>query len=163
MLAEIITKNNWMKKINKKSDVKAKVAYKKHLEDIGFSNVRITASPADITAEKENKIYFFEIKMTKQVNNYFGAATMTEWKEAIRNPDTFKFVIAKTDDKENDFEFKEFTPDEFIKYSTIPPFKVYFNIDLNNYKKISKRNKALQATKGILEEFISFFEASKEK
>jgi Holliday junction resolvase len=67
MLAEIITKNNWMKKINKKSDVKAKVAYKKHLEDIGFSNVRITASPADITAEKENKIYFFEIKMTKQV------------------------------------------------------------------------------------------------
>jgi hypothetical protein len=88
---------------------------------------------------------------------------MTEWKEAIRNPDTFKFVIAKTDDKENDFEFKEFTPDEFIKYSTIPPFKVYFNIDLNNYKKISKRNKALQATKGILEEFISFFEASKEK
>ena len=61
------------------------------------------------------------------------------------------------------FEFKEFTPDEFIKYSTIPPFKVYFNIDLNNYKKISKRNKALLATKGILEEFISFFEASKEK
>jgi len=152
-----------MKKTNKKSDVKAKLAYKKYLEDIGFCNVRITASPADITAEKDEKKYYFEIKMTKQANSYFGAATMTEWKEAIRNPDTFKFVIAKTDDNEENFEFIEFTPDEFLKYSTIPPFKVYFNIDLNDNYKVSKRNKALQATKEILEEFISFFETSKDK
>jgi Holliday junction resolvase len=152
-----------MKKTNKKSDVKAKSAYKKYLEDIGFCNVRITASPADITAEKDDKKYYFEIKMTKQANSYFGAATMTEWKEAIRNPDTFKFVIAKTDENEEDFEFIEFTPDEFLKYSTIPPFKVYFNIDLNDNNKVSKRSKALQATKEILEEFISFFETSKDK
>ena len=152
-----------MKKINKKSDVKAKLTYKKYLEDIGFCNVRITASPADITAEKDEKKYYFEIKMTKQVNSYFGAATMTEWKEAIRNPNTFKFVIAKTDENEENFEFIEFTPDEFLKYSTIPPFKVYFNINLNDNNKVSKRNKALQATKEILEEFISFFETSKDK
>jgi len=152
-----------MQKANKKSDVRAKSAYKKYLEDIGFCNVHITANPADITAEKQGKIYYFEIKMTKQTNSYFGAATMTEWKEAIRNPDTFKFVIAKTDENEEDFEFIEFTPNEFLKYSTIPPFKVYFNIDLNDNKKVSKRNKALQATKEILEEFISFFETSKGK
>ncbi|MCF7790531.1 MAG: DUF3883 domain-containing protein [Victivallales bacterium] len=120
-------------------------------------------SPADITAEKDDKKYYFEIKMTKQANSYFGAATMTEWKEAIRNPDTFKFVIAKTDENEENFEFIEFTPDEFLKYSTIPPFKVYFNIDLNDNNKVSKRSKALQATKEILEEFISFFETSKDK
>jgi hypothetical protein len=152
-----------MKKTNKKSDVKAKLTYKKYLEDIGFCNVRITASPADITAEKDDKKYYFEIKMTKQANSYFGAATMTEWKEAIRNPEIFKFVIAKTDENEENFEFIEFTPDEFLKYSTIPPFKVYFNIDLNDNNKVSKRNKALQATKEILEEFISFFETSKDK
>jgi len=152
-----------MKKTNKKSDVKAKLAYKKYLEDIGFYNVRITASPADITAEKDEKKYYFEIKMTKQSNSYFGAATMTEWKEAIRNPDTFRFVIAKTNEDEDNFEFIEFTPDEFLKYSTIPPFKVYFNIDLNDNNKVSQRNKALQATKEILEEFISFFETSKDK
>lgn len=152
-----------MNKINKKSDVAAKKAYKKYLEDIWFSNVYITANPADITAEKNGDTYYFEIKMTKQKNNYFGAATITERKEAIKNPDRFKFVIAKTDDDELQFEFLEFTPDEFLKYSTIPPFKIYFNINLNNIEFCSKRNKALQATKEILKDFISFFEKIKDK
>ncbi|HSZ85953.1 MAG TPA: hypothetical protein VK787_07970, partial [Puia sp.] len=57
---------------NKKSDIKAKNAYKEHLEISGYSNVQIIASPADIKAIKDNKTYFFEIKMTKQSENYFG-------------------------------------------------------------------------------------------
>jgi len=152
-----------IKKTNKKSDSKAKLAYIEHLEKNGFQNVRVTASPADITAEKQGVTYYFEIKMTRQKERYFGAATMTEWKEAIRNPDTFKFVIAKTNDEEDHFEFIEFTPDEFLKYSTIPPFKVFFNVDLNDNNRVTNSRKALKATKELLEEFIDFFEASRNK
>ena len=48
-----------------------------------------------------------------------------------------KIAIEKEDDK---FEFRKFTPLEFMKYSTIPPFKVYFNLPLNGEKKTTKRS-----------------------
>ncbi len=145
--------------MNKKSDVNAKLAYKAYLGKKGFSNVRIIASPADIIAEKQNKVYYFEIKMTQQNRNYFGAATITEWQQALKKPDTFKFVIAKTSDSGLNFEFIEFTPHDFLKYSTIPPFKVNFNIDLENIGKISNRKMSLQATEMNINDLISIYKS----
>lgn len=135
-----------MAKKNKKSDVKAKKAYKAHLDNNGYKNVQIVGYPSDITAEKDGHTYYFEIKMTKQTEKYFGAATLTEWIQAFKTPDLFYFVIAKTNDEEVDFTFEEISPIEFMKHSTIPPFKIFFNINLKKETKETKRRTAIPLT-----------------
>lgn len=116
---------------NKKSDVKAKEAFRNVLLiERGFDKAEVTAAPADITAEKDGVTWYFEIKMTKRAGSYFGAATATEWEQAFRDSDHYRFVIAITDDEEAEWRFMEFSPSEFMKCCTIPPFKIYFNIDL---------------------------------
>lgn len=135
-----------MAKKNKKSDTKAKAAYKNYLEQNGFEDVKIIKSPSDISAQKNGETYYFEIKMTKQPETYFGAATYTEWSQAFKTPDYFKFVIAHSDENEVNFIFKEYTPFEFMEYSTIPPFKIYFNINLNGNTKKKKRRTAIPLT-----------------
>jgi hypothetical protein len=135
-----------MTKRNSKSDVKAKQAYKTHLENSGYVNVEIIRNPCDIKAEKDGMTFYFEIKMTKQSTTYFGAATMTEWIQALKTPDLFKFVIAKTDERENEFSFTEYSPIDFMSHSTIPPFKIFFNVNLNGKTKKRTRKKAIQLT-----------------
>jgi hypothetical protein len=135
---------------NSKSDVSAKKAFKLKLESEGFYDVKIVSAPADIMAKKDSKLYFFEIKMTSQSTHYFGGATLTEWEAAIRNSDTFRFVIAKKTNPDN-FEFIQFTPEEFMEFSTIPPFKIYFNIDLSDSGKKRKIKSAIQLTKANLQ------------
>lgn len=118
---------------NKKSDVAAKQAFcNELLLNRGFKQAKVTASPADITAVKDGITWYYEIKMTKRKNTYFGAATSTEWEQAFRDPEHYRFVIAITDDKELEFRYLEFTPLEFMKACTIPPFKIYFNVDLES-------------------------------
>ena len=140
---------------NKKSDVKAKIAFKEYLENFGFSNVRIVGSPADIIAIRDDKTYYFEIKMTKQSQTYFGAATLTEWMQALKAPDQFKFVIAKTDEEEKEFEFIEYTPAEFMEHSTIPPFKIYFNVSLTEMPLQRKRRSAIALTHETMELLVA--------
>lgn len=135
-----------MARKNNKSDVKAKQAYKTYLEEHDYQNVEIISSPSDIKAQKDGQTFYFEIKMTKQTETYFGAATLTEWVQAFKTPDNFKFVIAKTDETEDEFSFEEFTPLEFMEHSTIPPFKIFFNINLNGKTKKRKRRTAIQLT-----------------
>lgn len=130
---------------NKKSDVKAKSEFIKLLQTKGF-DAKVVSSPADIMATKAGETWYFEIKMTKRADEYFGAATLTEWKQAMADPDHFRFVVAKTDEAESYFEFIECTPAEFMEYSTIPPFKVYFNIDFSNKRKKKANGKATKLT-----------------
>ena len=152
---------------NSKSDVKAKTAYINHLVENGYQNARVISSPSDICAEKEGKEWFFEIKMTKRHDVYFGAATMTEWEQAFKTPDRFRFVIAIADEtQKHGFRFIEMTPAEMMQHSTIPPFKVYFNIDLKNQdgcagnktrKKNKVKKKALRLTESIFNTIASAF------
>ena len=124
--------------VNKKTDVKAKAAFVKHLQDNGFE-AAVVSKPADIVATKDGETWYFEIKMTKRTDVYFGAATLTEWKQAVTDPDHFRFVVAKTNEEESEFEFLEYTPEEFMKFSTIPPFKVYFNINFDGTVRKTKK------------------------
>lgn len=48
-----------MESINSKSDVKAKAAFIKHLQEDGFQNAKVISSPSDIRAEKDGKEWFF--------------------------------------------------------------------------------------------------------
>ena len=116
--------------MNSKSDRKAKEEFCKKLIAGGFDSAEIKVAPADIMAIKNGEIWWFEIKQTTQEKNYFGAATETEWEQAFNDPDHFRFVIAQTNKSQTKFGFTEYTPDEFIQFCTIPPFKVFFNINL---------------------------------
>lgn len=118
--------------MNKKSDVKAKKAFCEKLIQEGYTDVKVISAPADIFAVKDGAIYYYEIKMTRNKHTYFGAATETEWAQAFLDPEHYRFVVAKTNDDESEFEFITYTPQEFIGYSTIPPIKIYFNIDFDN-------------------------------
>lgn len=120
-----------------KSDVLAKEAYARKLREEGYDNVEIVPRPSDIIAYKNGEKYYFEIKKTGKDDKYFGAATLTEWEQALKTPNNYKFVVAI--ENGNGFIFKEYSPDVFIKYSSIPPYKIYFNIDFSNEDKY--RNK----------------------
>ena len=132
------------------------------LRQSGYERVEITASPADITAFSEGQRYYFEIKSTSKKDIYFGAATLTEWEAAIKYPDTYSFVVARI--KDGRWEFINYTPDEFMEYSTIPPFKVYFNIPVDNGKakppsarNHQRKRRAVMLTKERIDQMIKLF------
>lgn len=142
-----------------KSDIKAKKAYIEYLEKKGFTNCRVEASPADVIAEKDGETFYFEIKKTTKSDSYFGAATLTEWAQAIKTPDHYRFVVAKTNEAEDEFSFMELTPAEMMAHSTIPPFKVYFNIDLNKNESKRKHRTAIQLTAERIAQLVEVFES----
>lgn len=124
-----------MTKTNPKSDVKAKAAFVRHLEENGFTDVKVVKAPSDIMAVKDGEQWYFEIKMTKHKDRYFGAATFTEWEQAFKTPDTYRFVVAiEPESEDENFEFIELTPTQLMRYSSIPPCKVYFNLDIPKLK-----------------------------
>ena len=132
-----------------KSDIKAKTAYKAYLEQLGtYEVVAIAKAPADIVAISKDKKHYFEIKATKRTPGggkpYFGAATITEWQAALNHPDSFWFVIAIETD--GDFEFRKYTPEQFMSISTIPPFKIFFSYDLKEGNMEMKKTKSVRAT-----------------
>ena len=130
-------------KISYKSDSDAKSAFMRNLENRGYTDVKPAKVPSDIKAKKDGVQWYFEIKKTSKTDQYFGAATLTEWEQAFKTPDTYRFVIAIANDKVvNGFEFIELTPAQMMEYSTIPPFKIFFNLDLNVIKgKITNKKK----------------------
>ncbi len=118
--------------VNAKSDVDAKAAFAEELRRRGFDEVRVTGSPADITAWRNGLVHYFEIKYTTQASQYFGAATLTEWEAALMHEDRFWFVVAA---KRGGFwTFHEYSPSEFMEFSYIPPFKVFFNVAVGESK-----------------------------
>ena len=127
---------------NLKSDVAAKAAFVRELVNRGF-NAEVVQAPADIKAVKDGQVWYFEIKMTKHTDRYFGAATMTEWVQALKDPEHYRFVIA-IDLGDGNWKFLEYTPSEFMEYSTIPPFKIYFNVDFTGKKRKNGKSKAVK-------------------
>ena len=147
---------------NSKSDVKAKEAYTKVLAEEGFKEIKIISTPTDISASKNGIKYFFELKFTNQTNKYFGAATLTEWECAINNLENFFFVICRFE--KNKWLFDKFSPKEFIGYSTIPPFKIFFDVDLKNFdKKKSKETKSVKANFNNLNELVKIYDKLRKK
>jgi hypothetical protein len=145
----------------KRTDVPAKTAFLKKLLSEGYT-AEIKAQPSDIIAEKDGETWYFEIKMTEKADSCFGAATLTEWEQAFKTPDHYRFVIAikRADDT---FTFREFTPAEFMQYSTIPPFKVYFNLDLQGDKsrKRRKKNGAVSLTEQNFQDMLALYKKFK--
>lgn len=142
--------------MNIKSDKRAKEEFLEALKARGYSDVRIVKAPADIIATKNGGVYFFEIKKTSAKKEYFGAATLTEWRAAYANPNNYFFVIAQ--EASDGFNFIEYTPAEFEKFSSIPPFKIFFNLPLNGDAKVETNRKNISAIKFTEERLIKLDE-----
>jgi len=143
---------------NSKSDVPAKLAFIQHLLlEQGFDEAKITGRPADVTARKGNKVFYFEIKYTAQVANYFGAVTLTEWEMALTCEEHYRFVIAMNSN--SNWTFREYTPLEFMRYSYIPPFKVFFNIPVDeNRRPLSKSpSRRVQMTRDRMSAMVAIY------
>jgi hypothetical protein len=143
--------------INAKSDLGAKQAFIVELLRRGFDEAQVTAKPADITARRGTESYYFEIKYTKQDKHYFGAATLTEWQAAITYEGHYLFVVAtKRDDS---WTFHEYTPAEFMEFSYIPPFKIFFNVGVGQEKATRARRgtKRVQLTRERVVQMVELF------
>lgn len=145
-----------MNEENPKSDVAAKHAFVVELQRRGYE-ARVTASPADVTATMADRDYFFEIKYTRQGTNYFGAATLTEWQAALDNEDSFMFVVAL--ERDGRWVFHEYSPSEFMRFSYIPPFKVFFQVRVEGDKVIAldKGTRSVRLTTQRLREMAALF------
>jgi hypothetical protein len=151
------------KKINLKSDVPAKLAFIQNLLLVqGFDEARITGQPADITARKGDQIFYFEIKFTAQSKSYFGAATLTEWDVALAREENYRFVIATM--KNDDWMFREYTPQEFMQFSYIPPFKVFFNVPVGDHRipilkvpRLKVASKRVQMTRDRMSAMVAIY------
>lgn len=145
----------------KRTDVPAKRAFLEKLKAEGYE-AEITSAPSDIIAEKDGETWYYEIKMTEKSDSCFGAATLTEWEQAFKTPDRYRFVIAIKGENDT-FTFREYTPTEFLKYSTIPPFKVYFNINLQgeSKRKHRKKNGAVSFSEELFEKMLKLYKEMK--
>ena len=112
-----------------RDDRPAKDAFCAHLLAQGFERAEIVGSPADILAFKDGVRWRFEVKYTKKSTSCFRAATLTEWVAAAEDPDHFRFVVAYRSCEK--WRFDSYTPEHFMEFSYVPPFKVYFTVPLN--------------------------------
>ena len=147
-----------------KSDIPAKQAFIEKLLAEGYDTAEVKARPADIIATRGGVTWYYEIKLTDHEDKCFGAATLTEWEQAFKTPETYRFVIAIRKPDQS-FEFRIFTPSEFMQFSTIPPFKVYFNIALDGRKpqKTGGKQSAISLTEANFQEMNTLFKRMKEE
>lgn len=147
---------------NNKSDVEAKEIFKSYLNSLNYyDTVEIKKSPSDIIASKNGEYFYFEIKMTKSEKDIFGASTITEWEQAIKTPENYKFVLVDFGKGEipnltpityKNIKFYEFSPSEFMEYSSVPPFKIFFNIKRKPKKRKSEKKQMTMIKMDILKE-----------
>lgn len=135
---------------NARSDVEAKEAFCRRLQREGYAEARVAAAPADVVAMKDGERWLFEVKFTRARTHCFGAATLTEWAAAADDPAHFRFVVAYKRDGE--WQFDRYTPDEFMAFSSVPPYKVYFNVPLDgrSARPRSEISKKIHLTKARL-------------
>lgn len=143
---------------NTKSDVEAKRAYCDYLLEQGFREATILGAPADIEATKDGVRWLFEVKFTRAPLHYFGAATLVEWVAAAADPEHFRFVVAYQ--RGDTWNFDEWTPEEFMAMSYVPPYKIFFNVPVGGAKKPggSQLSKSIRLTKERLRTMTRHFE-----
>ena len=139
-----------------KSDVEVKQKFIEKLLNEGFDTAEVKAKPADIVAQKGGVTWYYEIKLTDHTDQCFGAATLTEWEQALKTPEHYRFVIAIRH-QDGEYEFREFTPAECMKFSTIPPVKVYFNISLDGKRKRKQTRTAIPMNEENLQHMLDVF------
>ena len=155
-------KNNESKKTTNRSDERAKEYFIEYLvthKNFSIDDIEVRKTPADIVAKKNGETYYYEIKSTVKDKVYFGAATISEWRAALNENLNYFFVVIKEEEEFEDFKMGIFTPEEFLEYSTIPPFKVNFHIDMDDLDNKPKHKTAVKASKKVLKDLINAYDS----
>ncbi len=115
-------KDGHMAKSKTVSDKPAKIKCTEWLKRIGFSDIKPAKNQnCDLIASKSNKTYFIEIKYsTKEEGDFFGTVMLTEMFQAIRNKDSYLFLICRgKGDDISGWNFRLFSVEDFIKCCTL--------------------------------------------
>lgn len=140
-----------------RSDSEAKNAFCDVLRTTGYSEVRVIAKPADVAGTLNGIEYLFEIKCTSQATKYFGSATLTEWRAAIQSPDRYRFVVACN--MKDGWKFEQYTPAEFMQFSYVPPFKIFFSLSVDKRDVLERKvGKATRLTPSRLNKLIRYYD-----
>ena len=93
------------------------------------STLQTGKGEADVIIEdKKGNTWYFEIKQSNWPNGkFFDAATLTQWYTWYTNQERYYFVFI-TGKYKNKRQFTFVRASELMEHSTIPPFKIYFNI-----------------------------------
>ena len=135
-----------MAKVQVVSDRLAKVKCREWLEKVGFTDIKPARNQScDLVARKSDKTYFIEIKYSsKEEGNFFGTVMLTEMFQAICNKENYLFLVCRgRSDDINDWFFKLFSVEDFIKCCTLTtPIFLYhldvegrFNLTVPNFSK----------------------------
>ena len=135
-----------MAKVQVVSDRLAKVKCREWLEKVGFTDIKPARNQScDLIARKSDKTYFIEIKYSsKEEGNFFGTVMLTEMFQAICNKENYLFLVCRgRSDNINDWFFKLFSVEDFIKCCTLTtPIFLYhldvegrFNLTVPNFSK----------------------------
>ena len=122
------------------SDRPAKTRCKEWLESLGFTDVKPARNQScDLVARKSDKNYFIEIKYSsKEEGNFFGTVMLTEMFQAICNKENYLFLICRgKGDNINDWSFKLFSAEEFLKCCTLTTPIFLYHLDVGSQFKLS--------------------------
>jgi len=116
------------------SDRPAKAKSKEWLESLGFTDVKLAKNQScDLIAKKSNKVYYIEIKYSsKEAGKFFGTVMLTELFQAVNNKDKYLFLVCRgKGDNINDWSFKLFSADDFLKCCTLTTPICLYQLDVS--------------------------------
>jgi len=122
-----------MAKTKTVSDILAKRKCKEWLEKVGFTDIKPARNQScDLIASKSDKSYFIEIKYSsKEEGSFFGTVMLTEMFQAICNRENYLFLVCRgSSDNINDWVFKLFSVDDFIKCCTLTTPIFLYHLDV---------------------------------
>jgi len=132
-----------MAKVQVVSDRLAKVKCREWLEKVGFTDIKPARNQScDLIARKSDKTYFIEIKYSsKEEGNFFGTVMLTEMFQAICNKDIYLFLVCRgRSDDINDWFFKLFSVEDFIKCCTLTTPIFLYHLDVEGRSNLTVPN-----------------------
>ena len=153
-----------MAKVNGNSDVNAKEACKKYLEELGYSNLDCKNVKKDccdiIGKDKKEKTIYFEVKSSSRSTKvpFGGTVMLTELYKAIENKDCYKFIVCKGKGSEmNNWSFQIFEVDEFIQYCALTTPILRYAYHPNSKKQPKFREDTFKANDELIQNMWNDF------
>ncbi|MEK9150390.1 MAG: hypothetical protein AAB267_10155 [Candidatus Desantisbacteria bacterium] len=131
------------------SDLLSKQRCKKWLESTGFDDVKSAKNEScDLRAKKDGKDYYIEIKYSSKEKgeDFFGTVMLTEMHKAIENKSNYLFLICRGNDKIDNWFFKLFTVEDFLKYCTLTTPIFHYRIHQTESQELSVPNFGKKST-----------------
>jgi len=122
------------------SDRLAKAKCREWLEKVGFTDIKPAKKQScDLIGIKSNKTYYIEIKYSsKEEGSFFGTVMLTEMFQAICNEENYLFLVCRgQSDNINDWFFKLFSVEDFIKCCTLTTPIFLYHLDVKGRFKLT--------------------------